>query len=109
MQIKMDDDEIKEIAMEVVKLIRPHLEKEKPTQDETLFTVETLAQYLHASKKKIYEMVRQKLVPYIKVGGHNRFRKAEIDRWMESHRSPALPPPNPPLKGSKRSGQPLTK
>ena len=72
-----------QIAQEVVKTIKPFLAQWSP-KDDTLFTVKSLARYLETSTKWVYERVQLKEIPYIKVGKHVRFKKSDIDRWLDS-------------------------
>ena len=81
------------IAQEVVKAIKPFLAPGAP-EDEGLFTVKTLAEYLGTSTKWVYERVQLKEIPYIKVGKHIRFRKSEIDRWLDALKVPAMDSPS---------------
>ncbi len=51
---------------------------------DTIFSVETLAKYLQVSKQWVYERVHLKEIPHIKMGKFPRFKKREIDIWLES-------------------------
>lgn len=46
-------------------------------------TVEDVAEYLKLSPDKIYRLARQGSIPVSKLGTRWRFKKAEIDQWME--------------------------
>jgi excisionase family DNA binding protein len=49
---------------------------------ERLLTVKELADYLKVNKFTVYRLVKQGKLPAFKVGGHWRFKKREIDRWL---------------------------
>ena len=46
-------------------------------------TIKEAAAYIGASEYKLYEMVRQKLIPHYRVGSKILFREATIDAWMK--------------------------
>jgi excisionase family DNA binding protein len=49
-----------------------------------LLDIIQLAEMLNIKKKTIYEWVRQRKIPYIKLGGLIRFDPEEIEKWVES-------------------------
>jgi len=63
------------ITQEVLKGLSPALFKHDPAQD-TVFTVDTLAQYLQSTPKWVYNHIAA--LPHFKVDGLLRFRKKEI-------------------------------
>ncbi|MFQ5442243.1 MAG: helix-turn-helix domain-containing protein [Thermodesulfobacteriota bacterium] len=85
------------IAKEVVKALEPLLAKGKGDTD-VLFTVTSLAEYLGVSKQWVYDRIKFKEIPYIKVGKFPRFRKRDIDRWLDSLKVPAVNPCSGKLK-----------
>lgn len=88
---------VAEIAQEVVKAIKPHLHVGK-VEDNTLYTVQSLAKRLGVSPQWIYERVHLKEIPFIKMGKFPRFRKADIDEWLDSQKVPAVNPLSNRLK-----------
>ena len=90
-----------QIAQEVVKTIKPLL-AQGSSKDDTLFTVKTLARYLETSTKWVYERVQLKEIPYIKVGKHVRFKKSDIDHWLDSLKVPSMDSPLGAVKLSTR-------
>lgn len=50
--------------------------------NEQVFTVDELADYLKVSKSTLYKQLAFGKVPGQKIGKHWRFRKAAIDRWL---------------------------
>lgn len=88
--INLTDQDKNEISQAVVAALRPLVTaKENP---ETIFTVESLAEYLSVSKKWVYERVQFKEIPFAKTGGFLRFKKSDVDRWLDSHKTPAVHP-----------------
>lgn len=52
-------------------------------ENESILTIEELADYLKISKSTLYKLAQSGKVPGQKVGRHWRFRKEAIDRWLE--------------------------
>ena len=50
-------------------------------------TLEQIADYLQISTSSIYKMVQAGRIPAYKVGRQWRFKKQEIDEWVESNKS----------------------
>jgi excisionase family DNA binding protein len=46
-------------------------------------TLEQIAEYLQMSTSSIYKMAQKGKIPAYKVGRQWRFRKEEIDKWIE--------------------------
>ena len=53
---------------------------------EELITLEELSRYLKISKPTLYKMVEKGKIPALKIGSQWRFKKAEINRWVEKQR-----------------------
>lgn len=87
---------VREITGEVIRAIKPLLNGK--AEDDTIFTVKTLAKYLEVSEKWIYERVQFKEIPFYKIGGHVRFSKRNITTWVEACKTPAVNPLSRPLK-----------
>ena len=56
-----------------------------PPGDE-LLTTRDLMDYLQISRTKVWEMVNKKGLPAFKLGGDYRYRRAEVDTWLEKFR-----------------------
>jgi len=82
---------IRAIADEVAALLKPMLVSEPEIQD-PIFTQEQLAVYLQVTERWVYERTRFNEIPFFKAGRLNRFRKSEIDRWIQGQSSPATAP-----------------
>jgi len=53
---------------------------------EELLTLEELAKYLKISKPTLYKMVEKGKIPALKVANQWRFKKEDINRWLEKQR-----------------------
>lgn len=51
---------------------------------ESLMTIDDLAVYLKVTRRTIYEWLRNKKIPAVKLIGQWRFRKDKIDSWLEN-------------------------
>ncbi len=100
-ELNIDTDELaSKIAREVAGAIVPILTR-RVIEADTIFTVETLAKYLQVSKQWVYERVHLKEIPHFKMGKFPRFRKREVDIWLDSMKTPAMQPLSKPLKAIK--------
>jgi len=52
--------------------------------DRELMTIEEIADYLRVKKRTIYEWLKKGKIPAIKAVGQWRFKKTQIDHWLEN-------------------------
>ena len=50
---------------------------------ESLLTMDDLCELLRVKKSYIYSLTFQKRIPHVKIGRHVRFRRSEIEAWLE--------------------------
>ncbi len=83
MKIEFQDEDVKAIAREVAEILKPYLftANQLETSQDTIFTVETLAEYLLTTPKWVYNHIHE--LPHLKKDGIYRFRKKPIDRLFE--------------------------
>ncbi len=48
-----------------------------------LINIEELSQYLMIKKSSLYSMVERREIPFYKIGRLVRFKKSDIDAWLE--------------------------
>ena len=73
-------------------------------QDEAFLTTEEVLEYLQVNLRTVYRLIKARKIPAVRVGRQWRFRKRDIDAWLDSQRThpvPAahqssLPKPNSP-------------
>jgi PTS system nitrogen regulatory IIA component len=70
-----------------------------------LLTAKQLAEYLQLSSRSIYRLLERGEVPATKIGGQWRFRKADVDQWIDLNAS-RLPEELNPLHAGSTSGYP---
>ncbi|MBI4378418.1 MAG: helix-turn-helix domain-containing protein [Nitrospinae bacterium] len=98
-ELNIDTQEIvREITQEVIRELKPYLTGTGKSEDDTLFTVESIARYLQVSPQWVYERVHLKELPYFKIGKFPRFKKSEIDHWLDTLKIPAINPVSRRLK-----------
>lgn len=56
----------------------------QPTSE--LMTTKELMDYLDMSRTKVWELVHKKGLPAFRIGGDYRYRRHEVDKWIEGQR-----------------------
>jgi excisionase family DNA binding protein len=51
--------------------------------EEALWSVDDIAEYLAMLVRDVHELVAQRSIPHLKIGEHLRFRRGDIDRWLD--------------------------
>ena len=61
--------------------------------DDVFLTTEEVLEYLQVNLRTVYRLIKAGKLPALRVGRQWRFRKADIDQWLESQRTgPAAVP-----------------
>jgi excisionase family DNA binding protein len=55
--------------------------------DETFLTTEEVLEYLQVNLRTVYRLIKAGKIPAVRVGRQWRFRKRDIDVWLDSQRS----------------------
>ena len=55
--------------------------------EDAIFTVKEVASYLKLAEKTAYRLASEGKLPGFKVGGSWRFRKRDIDSWINDQRN----------------------
>ena len=83
--------------------------------DETFLTTEEVLEYLQVNLRTVYRLIKAGKIPAVRVGRQWRFRKRDIDAWLDSQRprggaragaaapAPARPAPAPRARASSSS------
>lgn len=53
-------------------------------QEDEILTVDEVAAFLKAGKRTVYRLAANGTLPAFKLGGTWRFRRADLNAWMES-------------------------
>ena len=56
--------------------------------DETFLTTEEVLEYLQVNLRTVYRLIKAGKIPAVRVGRQWRFRKRDIDAWLDSQRPP---------------------
>ena len=73
--------------------------------DETFLTTEEVLEYLQVNLRTVYRLIKAGKIPAVRVGRQWRFRKRDIDAWLDSQRPrgggarPAPAAPSRPASG----------
>src|SRR5256885_7694691 len=76
--------------------------------DETFLTTEEVLEYLQVNLRTVYRLIKAGKIPAVRVGRQWRFRKRDIDAWLDSQRPrgggarPPTPAPVRPTTGTAR-------
>jgi excisionase family DNA binding protein len=76
--------------------------------DETFLTTEEVLEYLQVNLRTVYRLIKAGKIPAVRVGRQWRFRKRDIDAWLDSQRprggsrQPAAIVPQRPAAGNAR-------
>jgi excisionase family DNA binding protein len=65
--------------------------------DETFLTTEEVLEYLQVNLRTVYRLIKAGKIPAVRVGRQWRFRKRDIDAWLDSQR---------PRTGARAAGAP---
>ena len=79
--------------------------------DEVFLTTEEVLEYLQVNLRTVYRLIKAGKIPAVRVGRQWRFRKRDIDAWLDSQRSrhdgglPAAAGAGVPAQAAARSGR----
>ena len=59
-------------------------------QDEAFLTTEEVLEYLQVNLRTVYRLIKARKIPAVRVGRQWRFRKRDIDNWLDSQRTNAV-------------------
>jgi excisionase family DNA binding protein len=55
-------------------------------RDESFLTTEEVLEYLNVNLRTVYRLIKAGKIPAVRVGRQWRFKRADIDAWLESQR-----------------------
>jgi len=73
--------------------------------DEVFLTTEEVLEYLQVNLRTVYRLIKAGKIPAVRVGRQWRFRKRDIDAWLDSQRSRSIetaPPSSAQVRTSDR-------
>ena len=72
--------------------------------DEVFLTTEEVLEYLQVNLRTVYRLIKAGKIPAVRVGRQWRFRKRDIDAWLDSQRSRGAGVPSAPAAAQARQG-----
>lgn len=70
--------------------------------DGTFLTTEEVLEYLQVNLRTVYRLIKAGKIPAVRVGRQWRFRKGDIDAWLDSQRPHQTAPKPATTEGSSR-------
>lgn len=67
--------------------------------EEGFLTTEEVLEYLQVNLRTVYRLIKAGKIPAVRVGRQWRFRKRDIDAWLESQRPRAVRTATSPVRG----------
>jgi hypothetical protein len=92
MKTILEPEDIQAIITGTLEGLRPLFSKKQcGVVDDVIFDMSGLCDYLKVSRKWVHGRTHLKEIPYYKLSNKQlRFRKKDIYRWFESHKTPAI-------------------
>lgn len=91
MKIELEATDIEQIASKVIESLKPYLLHKEDRQDEIILDVPGLCEYLHVTPRWVYQRTHLKEIPHYKLANSQvRFRKKDIDKWLESCKTASI-------------------
>jgi len=66
--------------------------EDEETMSETILTIKEVADYLKVTERTLYRLAQEGKIPAFKVGGSWRFRREDLDRWIQDQTNAAEGP-----------------
>ena len=73
--------------------------------DETFLTTEEVLEYLQVNLRTVYRLIKAGKIPAVRVGRQWRFRKRDIDAWLDSQRPAARALAAAPARSTVNAGR----
>jgi excisionase family DNA binding protein len=70
-----------------LRFVKDHTADDRMHHMDKLMILEEVAEYLRLSKDTIYRMAHTAKIPASKVGNQWRFRKEDLDQWIERNKN----------------------
>lgn len=85
MRAEFEQQDIEMIAQKVAEILKSLVAETAKNEDDIILTLKELAQYLKVGEQWVYQKVYQRSIPFYKIGKYTRFRKSEIDQWLQEN------------------------
>lgn len=100
MKTELEPQDIEAIGQRLLELLRPFISNNgRHETGDTILDIRGLAEYLKVKPKWIYEQTHLKTIPHHKLTNKQlRFRKKDIDKWLDTLKNPATSEPTGKLR-----------
>lgn len=78
---------LRQTVLTVVPCSRSSCRSRDSMIDETFLTTEEVLEYLQVNLRTVYRLIKAGKIPAVRVGRQWRFRKSDIDAWLDSQQS----------------------
>jgi excisionase family DNA binding protein len=75
---------------------------QKPPAHDAFLTTEEVLEYLQVNLRTVYRLIKSKSIPAVRVGRQWRFKKQDIDAWLEGRQGGAAHAGAPARDGRRR-------
>lgn len=89
-KLTIPEEIMEQMAKKLIEKLKPSLANNGKAEADIIFDVKGLCEYLSVSPKWVYDKTHFKELPHYKVGGLLRFRKKDIDKWLNAYSVPAI-------------------
>jgi excisionase family DNA binding protein len=97
-ELTLPQELVDRIVDKVVDKLKIFVSGNGKKENDAIFDVQGLSSYLKVSKQWVYERTHLNEIPFYKIEGHVRFKKSDIDKWLQGYHMPAV---STPLRSSK--------
>ena len=88
MKTTFETEDIEKIASEVLRKLKPLFKNTgNDGGKDIIFDVRGLSEYLKVDESCVYKQVQLKTIPYFKCGKYTRFKKFQVDKWIDEEKT----------------------
>ena len=92
MLMKFEESDIQLFTKKVLEKLVPIFKGlEKTSANDFIFDKKQLSKYLNVPESWVYRQTCDHNIPYYKLGRYLRFKKPEIDKWLEEQKVNPIP------------------
>jgi excisionase family DNA binding protein len=93
MRSELEDGDVEKIAEKVLGTLKPYLSVTGREAEGSVMDMKELCSYLKVTPKWVHERTHLKEIPHYKLSNKQlRFRKRDIDKWLDSMKISAITP-----------------
>jgi hypothetical protein len=93
-ELRFSEEFVDQIADQLIERLKPMIHYSgngNHNAEDIIFDIKGLSEYLHVTPKWIHERTHLKNIPFYKLSNKQlRFRKSDIDKWLDSLKTPTV-------------------